>query len=292
MRSVLIAGCGYVGKALADFLVERNWKVQGWTRCAPIAAPSSRYDVRAVDISDRAAVAQHADEFDAVVHCASTRGGDLEAYRRLYFDGLRNLVEEFGRARVIFTSSTSVYAQTDGSWVTEQSATEPRSETGRILLESEKLALAGGGTVVRVAGIYGPDRSALLQKFLAGEAVCDLEHDRFLNQVHRDDIVTALELLLDRQSTAGAIYNVVDDEPMLRSDCLRWLAAKLNRPIATGRAAASARKRGESNKRVSNARLRGLGWEPRYGNFKEAMERSILPSFADAISASGARAAL
>jgi hypothetical protein len=39
------------------------------------------------------------------------------------------------------------------------------------------------------------------------------------------------------------------------------------------------RKRGGSNKRVSNAKLRNLGWEPRYPTFAEAMERSILPSF-------------
>ncbi len=177
---------------------------------------------------------------------------------------------------MIFTSSTSVYAQRDGSWVTEKSETKPARETGRILLETEQLVLAQGGVVARLAGIYGPGRSALLSKFLAGSAIIDPENDRFINQVHRDDIATALFLLLDRPSPAREIYNVVDDQPILQSECYRWLAAKLNRPIPPMGRSTAAPKRGASNKRVSNARLRHLGWIPRYPTFAEAMEKSIL----------------
>ncbi len=74
---------------------------------------------------------------------------------------------------MLFTSSTSVYAQRDGSWVTEESETKPARETGRILLETEEFVLGHGGIVARLAGIYGPGRSALLSKFLAGEAIID-----------------------------------------------------------------------------------------------------------------------
>jgi nucleoside-diphosphate-sugar epimerase len=71
----------------------------------------------------------------------------------------------------------------------------------------------------------------------------------------------------------------VDDQPILQSECYRWLAGKLNRPLPSIGKAPSQRKRGESNKRVSNAKLRGLGWRPRYAAFAEAMEKSILPAF-------------
>src|SRR5207249_2603677 len=91
--------------------------------------------------------------------------------------------------------------------------------------------LATGGIVARLAGIYGPGRSALLKKFLAGEATIDLENDRFVNQVHRDDIAAALFLLLNRQPPPRGIYNVVDDQPMLQSGCYGWLAKKLNRSV-------------------------------------------------------------
>jgi nucleoside-diphosphate-sugar epimerase len=218
--------------------------------------------------------------FDAVVHCASSRGGDAETYHRIYLDGARNLVERFPASKLLFTSSTSVYAQRDGSWVTEESETKPLRETSRILLETERVVLNSGGIVARLAGIYGPGRSALLSKFLEGTAIIDSENDRFVNQTHRDDIANALFLLMNQEAPGAQIYNVVDDQPILQSECYRWLAQRLNRalpPIGTSK---QQPKRGDSNKRVSNAKLRRLGWTPRYPTFADAMQKSILPSFA------------
>jgi len=278
MPRILIAGCGYVGQATADLFHAAGWTVEGWTRSAESAAKLSAkpYPVYAVDVADRDQVYARDGILDAVIHCASSGGGGLDAYRQVYLNGARSLLDRFAGSKVIFTSSTSVYAQRDGSWVTEKSETKPARETGRILLETEQLVLAQGGVVARLAGIYGPGRSALLIKFLAGSAIIDLENDRFINQVHRDDIATALFLLLDRPSPAREIYNVVDDQPILQSECYRWLAAKLNRPIPPMGRSTAAPKRGASNKRVSNARLRHLGWIPRYPTFAEAMEKSIL----------------
>ena len=88
----------------------------------------------------------------------------------------------------------------------------------------EKLVLEKDGIIVRLAGIYGPQRSALLSKFLNGTATIDPNNDRFVNQVHRDDIASALFLLLNRAQTSAQIYNVVDDELILQSECYRWLA--------------------------------------------------------------------
>ena len=278
MPRILIAGCGYVGQATADLFHAAGWTVEGWTRSAESAAKLSAkpYPVYAINVADRDQVYARDGMLDAVIHCASSGGGGLDAYRQVYLNGARSLLDRFAGSKVIFTSSTSVYAQRDGSWVTEKSETKPARETGRILLETEQLVLAQGGVVARLAGIYGPGRSALLSKFLAGSAIIDPENDRFINQVHRDDIATALFLLLDRPSPAREIYNVVDDQPILQSECYRWLAAKLNRPIPPMGRSTTAPKRGASNKRVSNARLRHLGWIPRYPTFAEAMEKSIL----------------
>jgi len=278
MPRILIAGCGYVGQATADLFHAAGWTVEGWTRSAESAAKLSAkpYPVYAINLADREQVYARDGMLDAVIHCASSGGAGLDAYRQVYLNGARSLLDRFAGSKVIFTSSTSVYAQRDGSWVTEKSETKPARETGRILLETEQLVLAQGGVVARLAGIYGPGRSALLNKFLAGSAIIDSENDRFINQVHRDDIATALFLLLDRPSPAREIYNVVDDQPILQSECYRWLAAKLNRPIPPMGRSTAAPKRGASNKRVSNARLRHLGWIPRYPTFAEAMEKSIL----------------
>ena len=282
MPQILIAGCGYVGQATADLFHTAGWVVEGWTRSARSAASLSAkpYSIRDVDISEPAQVAKCVGIFDAVIHCASSRGGDAEIYRQLYLDGARILLEIFPKSKVLFTSSTSVYAQRDGSWVTEESETKPIRETSRILLETERAVLNRGGIVARLAGIYGPGRSALLSKFLAGTAIIDSENDRFINQVHRDDIASALFFLLSRKTEGAQIYNVIDDQPILQSECYRWLGQRLNRPLPPIGTSKQQRKRGDSNKRVSNAKLHRLGWTPRYPTFVEAMEKSVLPSFA------------
>lgn len=285
MPRILIAGCGYVGQTTADLFHFAGWDVEGWSASEKSAAAlcAKPYPVCQVDISNRDQVAQRPGMFDAVVHCASSRGGGVDHYQQIYLNGARNLLDRFVGVKILFTSSTSVYAQRDGSWVTEESETDPAREAGRILLETEKLVLGRGGIVARLAGIYGPGRSALLSKFLAGAAIIDRENDRFVNQVHRDDIASAILLLLIRESQGAQIYNVVDDQPILQTECYRWLAQRLNRQLPPIRKSTNQRKRGDSNKRVSNAKLRGLGWVPKYSTFAEGMERSVLPSFGDVI---------
>jgi len=281
MPRILIAGCGYLGQATADLLHERGWKVEGWTASAPSARQlaAKPYAVRAVDVTNRAAVSSVREEFDVVIQCASSGGGDAEEYRRIYLAGARNLLHAFPRTSLLFTSSTSVYAQKRGDIVDETSPANPAHERGQTLREAEELVLSHNGMVARLGGIYGPGRSFLLRKFLAGEAVPDDADDHFVNQVHRDDIVSALLLLAERRADLGRqIYNVVDNQPILARDTYQWLSAKLQRSLLTGKVAAG-RKRGDSNKRVSNRKLRALGWEPRYPNFVVAMTESILPSF-------------
>jgi nucleoside-diphosphate-sugar epimerase len=278
---ILIAGCGYVGQATADLFHAAGWVVEGWTSSEKSAAALSAkpYPICQVDISNRDQVAERPGTFDAVVHCASSRGGGVDSYRQIYLNGARNLLDRF--EKMLFTSSTSVYAQRDGSWVTEESEAKPVRETGRVLVETEKLVLGRGGTVARLAGIYGPGRSALLSKFLASTAMIDPEKDRFVNQVHRNDIASGLFLLVSRGWEGPQIYNVVDDEPILQSDCYRWLAKRLNRPLPPIRELTEQRKRGDTNKRVSNAKLRSLGWTLQYPTFVDAMEKSILPGVSE-----------
>src|SRR6266436_4996454 len=285
MPRILIAGCGYVGEATADLFHSGGWNVEGWVHSKESAARLSvkPYSIRVLDVSQRGEVAKQAGVFDAVIHCASSRGGDAEAYRQIYLNGARHLLETSPKAKILFTSSTSVYAQRDGSWVTEESETKPLRETSRILLEAEGVVLNSGGIVARLAGIYGPGRSALLSKFLEGTAIIDSKNDRFVNQVHRDDIASALFLLLSREGPPAPVYNVVDEQPILQSECYRWLAQRLNGPLPPIGKSKVPRKRGDSNKRVSNTKLRRLGWTPRYPTFADAMEKSILPSFAEVI---------
>jgi len=279
MRSVLIAGCGYLGEAAAKLFKEAEWLVEAWTKSAETAKQLSQkgYRARPIDFTRRNEVLACDRQFEVVIHSASTRGGDVDLYRQVYLDGAQNLLQHFPHATVLFAGSTSVYPQKNGEWVTEESPAKPEHERGRILREAEMLVLERRGIAARLAGIYGPDRSYLLQRFLAGEAIIDSAGDRFINQIHRDDAASALLMLATRRSEfAGNIFNVSDGQPIRQSECYRWLAQKLKRPLPAAMAPDSERKRGRSNKRVSNEKLRDTGWSPMFPTFADAMEKSIL----------------
>jgi nucleoside-diphosphate-sugar epimerase len=275
MARIIIAGCGFVGHATARLFHEKGWDVLGLTHSASSASSlaAEPFPVMQCDISDPAAVqavaAGPGREPDALIHCASSGRGGADAYRSVYLKGSRNLLDVLAPKAFLFTGSTSVYAQTDGAWVTEDSPAKPVSETGWILRETEALLLARGGIVARLAGIYGPGRSVLLRKFFSGEAVIEGDGMRCVNQVHRDDISSALHVLI----TGGApgIYNVCDDEPATQREIYEWLAIRFARPLPPAGPIDPNRKRGWTNKRVSNAKLRLLGWDPRYRSFFDAV---------------------
>ena len=277
MPRVIIAGCGFVGLATARLFHGAGWDVLGLTHSPESAAAlkGEPFSAAACDISDadalRAIAILRAGQPDVVIHCASSGRGGADAYRAVYFEGALNLLDALAPRRLIFTSSTSVYAQTDGALVTEDSAAEPPSETGHILRGTEELVLARGGIVARLAGIYGPKRSVLLRKFFSGEAIIEGDGGRIVNQVHRDDIASALLTLAVRGE--GGIFNISDNAPMPQHEIYAWLAQRFSLPLPPTGPIDPNRKRGWTSKRVSNAKLRALGWTPQFPSFFDAVEQ-------------------
>lgn len=270
---MILAGCGFLGEAAAFLFRTQGAAVLGLTAGAESAARLREKGLAAMacDISRPFEAPEAWREPDVVIHAASSGRGGADAYRAVYRDGLRNLIDAFQPRRVVFTGSTSVYAQTDESWVEESAAAEPDRETGRVLLEAEALALAHPyGAVARLAGIYGPGRSVLLRKFLEGSAVLEDGGRRWINQIHRDDAAAAL-VFLANESTAPGIYNVCDDTPVRQREVYGWLAEFFEKPLPPAGPADLARKRGWTSKRVSNAKLRGCGWAPRFPDYRSAL---------------------
>jgi nucleoside-diphosphate-sugar epimerase len=270
---VLVIGCGYVGKPLAETLAGAGHEVLGVSR-SPINLASARH--QACDITRRQDVARLPREFDWVVNTVSSTKGGVDEYRAVYLEGTKHVLEHVKFKKYLFTSSTSVYAQNDGSVVTEASAAEPGSPTSRVLRETEQLVLSTPeSTVLRVAGIYGPGRGHLFQQFLRGEARIHGEGNRFLNMIHRDDVVSAIIKALE---SGRGIYNVVDDEPVTERDFFHWLAKNLHRELPPGAPESdlTSRKRGVTNKRVSNAKLRHeLALTLQYPTFREGYRAEI-----------------
>jgi shikimate kinase/nucleoside-diphosphate-sugar epimerase len=277
---ILIAGCGYLGTRIADLLHQAGEPVTGITHSTESAerlATCVPYPVRPCDISDPAAVAALATESSlsavtAVIHCASSGRGGADAYRRVYLGGMKNLIAAFPKALPVFTSSTSVYPQVDGSKVDETSPTDPDRETGQILRDTEDLVLGNNGLVTRLAGIYGPDRSFVLKNLL--EAKAGIEggdgNGRILNQIHKDDAAQALIHLIKGGYTG--LFNIVDDKPITQRACLEALAAMFGLPVPPEVPPNPERKRGWTNKAVSNNKLHATGWKAIYPSYLDAVK--------------------
>ena len=161
-KNALVIGPGFVGRPLARRLVELGFQVTALTKSVESSsrlAASEPFltcvtDIGKPDAFNRLAKRSH----DAVFHCASSSRGGAAEYRAVFVEGTKNALKHLTCGHFVFCSSTSVYGQQDGSTVEEASPAEPQRETGRILLEAERLVLSHGGTVARLAGLYGPDR--------------------------------------------------------------------------------------------------------------------------------------
>lgn len=291
---VLIVGCGYVGLPLGAELVRQGHNVFGLRRSVATNDELQRVGITPLqaDITQPAMLANLPRDFDWVVNCVASGGGGVDEYRQLYLQGMRNLIEWLVPSaqrtsveipRIVYTSSTGVYGQNDGSLVDETSPTEPATETARVLVETEKLLLAAGrekdfpAMVLRAAGIYGPERGYLLKQFLRGEARIEGAGARTLNMIHRDDLIRAIIAALER-GRGGEIYNAVDDEPVSQLEFFRWLAAKLGKPLppVMPEDTAASRKRGSTNKRITNRKLKtGLGFNFTYPGYRDGYSAEI-----------------
>ena len=268
MMRILIVGCGYVGLPLGVALREAGHEVHGVRRGDGEEMAAAGIVGHAVDVTCREQLNDLPRGFDRVVLSVSSGRGSVEAHREVFVEGTRNILEWLeGEISVVFTSSTGVYGQVDGEEVDENAVTEPAGETGRALLEAEGMVRNAGGIVLRVSGIYGPGRGFLYRQFLNGEATMVGDGGRWLNMVHRDDVVGGLVAALELVK-GGGVFNLTDDEPVRERDFFDWLAGALGRELPPA-GEARKRKRAMTSKRVMNAKLSGLGWLPRYPTFRE-----------------------
>ena len=279
MRALII-GCGYVGVPLGRRLIQLGHEIWGVRRTAESASELSAHGIQpiAADISQAGALDNLAEPFDWVVNLVSSDKGGPEEYRQIYLEGNRNVVA-WARQRplkkLIYSSSTSVYGQTDGSAVKESSPTEPATETSRILLEAERTLLDAApgvpGIVLRVAGIYGPERGHLFKQYLRNEAKIPGRGDRITNMIHRDDLVEVIIAAL-KNGRPGEIYNVADDEPVQLVHFYRWLSETLGKwmPPFVPEEEAPERKRALTSKKIQNRKMKmELGAQLKYPTFRQ-----------------------
>ncbi|WP_172830685.1 NAD-dependent epimerase/dehydratase family protein [Halopseudomonas sabulinigri] len=272
MKQVVIAGCGDVGSALGLQLQARGWQVYGLRR-DPSALPDGILPI-AADLTQATKPADWPAKVDYLVYCPAAGKRDAALYQRLYVEGLQHVLGWIKDSRqrlqyLLQVSSTGVYAQADGEWVTENSRAEADSATAKQLLAAEDVALRSGvpASVVRLGGIYGPGRNRLIEQVRTGLQVPE-EPPQYTNRIHRDDAAGLLAHLLalaERRELLAPCYLGVDDDPASLFEVTNWLAGQLGTSLQPD----GPRSTRSGSKRCSNELARESGWHPAYPSYRE-----------------------
>lgn len=271
---VLIAGSGDLGSRVAHLLHAEGQFVTAITR----SGGAGRI---VADLSNAHEIAPLVVCADAIIFAAAPSERNEQAYRALYIDGLRNLTHARTFQPLLFCSSTAVYGEDNGGWVDESTVTEPSAFNGRILVEAENL-LRAGDTALRLGGLYGPRFAASgetdsVRDFARRQALSGAAPlaQHWTNRIHLVDAARAIVFALKLASPPLKL-NIVDDEPCTQQalyDAHRIAAGLAPVPPLDNLASG---KHATSGKRVSNARLRQMGFRCQYPSYREGY--ALLPS--------------
>jgi nucleoside-diphosphate-sugar epimerase len=272
---VLVAGCGWLGTEIARRLVARGDRVTGVRRDPARAASFASIGVTplAVDLAG-AGAERLLPDVDAIVACQSA-ASDAEAdYRSAYLAANRALLaaaERAGARAFVYTGSTGVFGQEDGSDVDEASPPSPAGPNGRVLAEAERLVLSASArgirsSVVRLSGLYGPGRTGILDRVRSGALALGPGDEAWMSFCHLEDAATFVVAALERAG-AGAIHHGSDAHPARRREVVEWIAARLGIPPPRGEKG----RRGPNRRVLSAATRQALGVTLAYPSFREGL---------------------
>jgi len=271
---VLIAGCGDVGNVLATALMQDGHFVYGLKRNTS-TLPEGVQPVKA-DLLNPATLTDLPDDIDWLVFMPTPASRDQAAYEAIFIQGWKNLWDALKEvpSRTLLVSSTAVYGEANGGIVNEETRPDPVAFNGKVLLEMEQLAgrCTKNLVVVRVAGIYGPDRERLIRLAASDKLEVQQVPPYYTNRIHRDDAAAALKLLLEIDEPE-ALYLASDDQPAPRYEVIEWLANEQGCVSPKGLTDEKASR----GKRVSNQRLRESGFSLSYPDFRTGYKAVLEP---------------
>jgi len=272
MIKAAILGCGYVGTAVA-----RCWSDQGIHVTATTTSPDRVTDLRSVAGSVKIV---HGADLPAVEELVQSRellliavaGGRKAGYEAVYLDTAKTVLAALDKAphlrQIIYTSSFSVYGHQQGRWVTEADPIYPATDNTKVLAATEQTILSAATPerkvcVLRLGGIYGPDRE--LQKIYsrAAGSVRPGTGTEGSNWIHLDDIVGAIDFA--RQHALSGIYNVVQDEVLTSKELIDRVCHAHNMPPVTWDPSRPSER--PHNVRVSNQKLKAAGYPFQHPSF-------------------------
>jgi nucleoside-diphosphate-sugar epimerase len=274
-------GLGYTAQALARLVAAKGWRIAGTVRDPVAVERLSRLGYAmarfAGEADNRAVPPLLTGTTHLLLSIPPRSGGDpvLAQYR--------DVIAALPQLQWIgYLSTVGVYGDSQGRWVDETTQVAPNSERTEARVAAEAAWLDFGKEierpvqVFRLAGIYGPGRSAF-DKLHAGTARRIVKPGQVFNRIHVEDIATALEASIARPRQ-GAVYNVADDCPAPPEEVVAYAAELIGLPappavpFAEADLTPMARSFYEGNRRIANALIKSeLGVTLAYPNYREGL---------------------
>lgn len=241
MESVLIVGCGHVGRRVAVSLHARGQHVTGLVRSTTSAAQLRELGIDALclDLDDGASPMPRSGKFGGLCYLAPPPSTGLQDTRMRGF--LESLDKTSPPRRIVYISTSAVYGDCRGDWITEDQPLQPATDRGRRRLDAERQLQAWAArhgvewVILRVPGIYGPGKLPL-ERLRKGLPVLREAEAPYTNRIHADDLATICVAALDSDHH-NTVYNVSDGHPSTMTDYFFRVAdaAGLPRPPVVSR---------------------------------------------------------
>ncbi len=276
-KSVLFIGYGDLAQRAAKRLVARNWRVVGACRNPDTKVAHAGVELHSADASNEQDLYRlFKQKYDAVVVTLTPAGRGEDAYHQGYVVPCRHLQQVLSQQaqapRLLYISSTSVYGERDGEWISEATPAKPSTSNGHSLLQAEQVIAASNAQVslLRCSGIYGPGRNMLQRRLKSGSATLT---PAWTNRIHSEDVAGYIAYLLEHPEQQEPLYLVTDSEPLLQADAYQRYADALGLSLEGLKQSSEVGARG--SKRISNERLQKSGYKLQYPQLSPA---SILNS--------------
>ncbi|WP_288430053.1 SDR family oxidoreductase [uncultured Agrobacterium sp.] len=279
---LMIFGAGYSGKAIAKTLQGSMDRICGTTRGIEQAETLRSLGITPFifdgeTISD-ALRAELAHTTHLVQSIAPGKAGD--PLLRLCNGVLKDLMPQLEWAA--YLSTVGVYGNHDGAWVDEETECKPVSARSLERVEAEQSWAAAADkagvqlSILRLSGIYGPGRNGFMN-LEKGTARRLVKKDQVFNRIRVEDIGTATAFLISEKQ--GGIFNVTDDEPAPPQDVVAYAAELMGvtqppeQAFETAELTPMARSFYGENKRVSNGKLKRLGFQFTYPEYRKSLQQ-------------------
>ena len=274
---VLIIGCGQLGFSIVNNADPDVFKLYGFSRSlrkSPASIEMHQVDILKTEAIDAIKLVNP----EIIIYAVSADTQSIESYQDHYVLGLKKTYEAILELdhfkHLFFVSSTRVYGQRTTKILSELDIAEPSDYGGEALMEAETVArqLKDKATILRLSGIYGPNRKRMIQLAQSNPGNWPATNN-WSNRIHEEDAARFIVFLMKRimmQESIEPIYLVTDGVPTKQYDVLTWIRNRLQLTTDTIELPIL-----ESGKQLQSVLLNQTGFVLKYPDFTYGYEAII-----------------